>query len=166
MDGLQIREFNEKDEQELIALFFEFGTYIKYLDKNYLDLLIVREDYGQVFYKKMINDVKNKDGKLYIAEDNGKIIGFIAGVILEVGNQEDESDCKPHRMGRIIDLYLSEKYRGKGYGSKLIEKMESYFKEKNCYKVNIEVFGPNVKAYKFYKKHGFSERNIDLVKVL
>ncbi len=166
MHEIEIREFNENDEAELIALFFEFGTYIKDLDKNYLDLLVVGDDYGQIFYKKMFNDVENKNGKLYIVENTEKIVGFIAGVILEVGNQDDEIDCKPHRMGRIIDLYLSEKYRGQGYGSKLIEKMESYFKEKNCYKVNIEVFGPNVEAYKFYKKHGFNERNIDLVKVL
>lgn len=166
MADLKIREFQETDESDLIGLIFEFGEYLKNCDKDKMDLLIVPSNYGQKFYTKMVEDVKKKNGKIFIVEDNQKVVGFIAGVILEVGKNDDEFDCKPHRMGRVTDLFLNKEYRGIGYGSKLMETMQDFFKENNCYKINIEVFGPNVNSYNFYKKHGYSDRNIDLAKVI
>jgi ribosomal protein S18 acetylase RimI-like enzyme len=114
----------------------------------------------------MITDAQQKDGRVYILEDGQKVVGFVGGVIIEIGDDEEDFDCKPHRMGRITDLFLSEKYRGIGYGAKLMNTLENYFKEKGCYKINIEVFGPNVDSYNFYKRHGYSDRNIDLAKVI
>lgn len=166
MKNIIIREFVGKDEAGLIKLFFEFGDYLKELDKKYLSLIIVPNNYGQAFYQKMITDVKNKKGKIFILEDSKKIVGFVAGVILEVGERDDEIDCRSHRMGRVIELFITKKYRSLGYGSKLMSEILKYFKKNNCYKVNIEVFRPNVSAYNFYKKHGFTERNIDMVKVI
>jgi GNAT superfamily N-acetyltransferase len=163
---IQIREFRKDDSMEIIRLFYEFGHFLKQLDDKALKLLTNPEQYGERFFKMMLRDTKNKDGKIYVLEDNGRLAGFIAGVVLEVGKGENEFDCVPYRMGRVIELFVSRVYRGKGYGTKLIDTIQKYFKEKNCYKVNIEVFGPNNEAYKFYKKLGYTERNIDLAKVL
>ena len=166
MDNLTIREFLQEDESELIQLFFEFGEYLKKCDENAMDLLIVPENYGQKFYSKMVTNAQNKNGKVYVLTDEHKVVGFVGGVIIEVGADEEDFDCKPHRMGRITDLFLNEKYRGLGYGTKLMSIIENYFKEKGCLKINIDVFGPNVDSYNFYKKHGYSDRNIDLAKVI
>ena len=65
-----------------------------------------------------------------------------------------------------IELFISKKYRGAGFGLKLMEKIGKYFKEKECYKINVEVLALNKNAYNFYKKLGFHERNLDLVKVI
>ena len=166
MQAIKIRESVESDKSSLIKLFFEFGEFLKKTDEKYLNMLLVPEDYGQRYYKMMIDDVEKKQGKIYVVEDSERLVGFIAGVILEVGNNEEEFDFKPHRMGRVIELFLEEKYRGMGLGSVLIKKMEEYFKENKCYKINIEVFAPNVNSYKFYKKHGYTDRNNDVVKVI
>ena len=166
MENLSIREFQDSDESDLIQLFFEFGEYLKRCDEKAMNLLTVPDDYGQKFYMKMITDAQNKNGKVYVLVDDQKIVGFVGGIIIEVGIDPDDFDCKSHRMGRITDLFLSEKYRGFGYGAKLMNTLENYFKEKGCYKINIEVFGPNVDSYNFYKKHGYSDRNIDLAKVI
>ena len=42
----------------------------------------------------------------------------------------------------------------------LLEKMENYFKEMNCKRINIEVFGPNKDGLNFYTKNGYIERDI------
>lgn len=146
--------------------FFEFGDYIKNSDKTVLDLLLVPDNYGPLFFNKMLQNVKTKNGILYVLEIDKKVCGFIAGVIFDAGIKNNELDCKPHRMGRVADLFVTECYRGLGYGSKMLGKMEKYFKMKKCFKVNIEVFAPNVDAYYFYKKHKYQDRNIDLVKKL
>ena len=117
MEDSLIRECKESDKSDLIELFFEFGRYLEKLDKECLNLVTVPEDYGQKFYNKMIDEVKTKKGKIFVLENNQKLVGFIAGVIIEVGSNDDELDCKPHRMGRVIELFINEKYRGIGYGS-------------------------------------------------
>jgi ribosomal protein S18 acetylase RimI-like enzyme len=166
MQDLKIREFQKSDKPQIIELFFEFGEYLKKLDEKFLNLIIVPKNYGQRFYKSMLRDVKKSNGKIFIAEAEGKVAGFVAGVIFDVGKIKDEFDCKPHRMGRIKELFLNEKYRGNGTGKKLMDAMQSYFKENHCFKVNVEVFSPNANSLSFYKKYGFNERNVDLVKVI
>ncbi len=161
-----IREFKIDDKNRLIELFLEFGNYLKNSDANDMGLLIVPENYGQVYSDKLIKDVTTKRGIIYVLEVNSVVAGFIGGIIFDIGRAKSDIDCKPHRMGRVTDLFISQKYRGKGYGSILLTKMEEYFKSKKCFKVNIEVFAPNVDAYNFYLKHGYTDRNIDLGKKL
>lgn len=166
MHNYLIRHYKPEDKTELIKLFNEFGNYLKLLDEPGLDLLVVPDDYAEKYYEKMLNDVSTKQGQIYVLDVDGVVSGFVAGVIFDVGDEPDEFDCKPHKMGRVIELFVAESYRGQGFGKKLLQKLEQYFKEKGCLKMNLEVFAPNTNAYQFYKKYGFIERNIDLVKLL
>jgi ribosomal protein S18 acetylase RimI-like enzyme len=52
-------------------------------------------------------------------------------------------------------LWVSEECRKGGYGSQLIEKMEGYAKEKECYLITLDTF--HFQAPDFYKKLGFKE---------
>jgi ribosomal protein S18 acetylase RimI-like enzyme len=166
MDTYLIRKSTPSDKEAIIKLFFEFGNYLADLDNNALKLLIVPDNYGPEFYKRMVDDVEKKQGVIFTAEIEGKVIGFIAGVIIEVGGNPDEIDCTPHRLGRVTFLFISNEHRGQGLGRKLLVIITNYFRKKNCYKVNIEVFAPNQNAYGFYKKLGYIDRNYDVVKVL
>lgn len=166
MDKYTIRKIKSNDKSQLIKLFFEFGQYLASLDKNTFNLLIVPDNYGERFYMRMIENVEKNNGIIYVLKTDSCVVGFVAGVIFEVGNKKDEIDCKPHRMGRVIELFINHTHRGQGLGKKLMEKVLDYFKDQNCYKVNIEVFAPNQKAYFFYKKLGFQDRSYDLIKLL
>src|SRR3972149_6169731 len=155
MQNTLIREFKKSDKPQLVKLFFEFGGFLKELDEKDLGLIIVPNDYGEKFFDRMLKDVQTQEGIIYVLEADKKAVGFIAGIIHNVGSKEDELDCKPHRMGRVIELFISKKYRGAGFGLKLMEKIGKYFKEKECYKINVEVLALNKNAYNFYKKLGF-----------
>ena len=50
-------------------------------------------------------------------------------------------------------LYVDEKYRGKGIGSKLIHEVEKIAKEKNLIGVRIETW--DFQAREFYEKNGY-----------
>lgn len=56
--------------------------------------------------------------------------------------------------------------RLKGIGKLLMEKMEFYFKKKGCNVSGVDVFPPNRKAYRLYKKLGYRDRNIWMAKNL
>ena len=67
-------------------------------------------------------------------------------------------------MGEVLELFVEEKYRGQGIGTKMLAMMEDYFKEKNCDSMWISVFAPNNTAHELYKKFGFTNRDIGMLK--
>ena len=161
-----IRDFNLEDSKQITRLFNEFGRYLRDLDTTDLNLILSPANYGDISLAGLLQNIKEKDGKILVVEIAEKIVGFISGVVLHVGFKPDEMDCKPHLMGRVTTLFISKDFRGLGLGLELIEKIETFFREQKCYKVNIEVFGPNNNALNFYEKHKYRVRNYDLVKLL
>ena len=41
----------------------------------------------------------------------------------------------------------------------IVDEKEMYFESIGCKRINIEVFGPNKKAYEFYSKNGYTDRD-------
>jgi len=76
-----------------------------------------------------------------VAEENGKIVGFIIGVMASM----DEL--------RILMLAVEEKSRRKGMGSVLLKNL--MIRHPHARRVYLEVRCDNMEAIKFYKKHGF-----------
>ena len=59
--------------------------------------------------------------------------------------------------GKVVyldDLYVLEKYRGLGIGSKLLDRVIEIAKNENCKKVRWQVSNWNDKAIEFYKMRG------------
>ena len=46
----------------------------------------------------------------------------------------------------------------------MLQMMEKYFKEKGCNSMWISVFAPNENAHNMYKKFGFVDREIGMLK--
>lgn len=157
-----IREYDAKDRKNLIALVENFQDYLVGIDP--LHRLRRERAYGKYYTQKMLNEVR-KDGKLFVAEDSGKLVGFIAGVV-QKQPKSDLLQTVPTRPGRITELYLESAYRGKGQGALLMEKIEEWLKSKGCDILLVEVFDPNKGAHSFYHKRGYADRSIDLIKRL
>ena len=79
-------------------------------------------------------------------------------------NEFDYLDYKCPKRGKISELIVTSKIRGKGVGQALIEKMEQYFKSKDCEYVLVDVFAYNENAIKFYDKKGYHPRMITNIK--
>jgi len=86
----------------------------------------------------------------YVAEVDGKVIGYVVGLI-ELGS-----------IGHIISIAVHPGWRRKGIGSKLLKKIEDEFKRKGIKSFILEVEITNKPAISLYKKHGY--RVIDVIK--
>ena len=73
-------------------------------------------------------------------------------------DQYDYLDYKCPKMGEVTELVVSKNIRSKGIGKLLINKMEEYFKSKNCEYIRIDVFSYNENAIKFYENDGYHNR--------
>ena len=97
-------------------------------------------------YRNILKTYKDNNYYIFIGILNNSKIGYIVGRTI-------------HDELNIYNLAILEKYRNKGFASKLL----CYVFEHMNTEINsiyIEVRETNIKALKFYRKFGFIEYNI------
>jgi ribosomal protein S18 acetylase RimI-like enzyme len=88
----------------------------------------------------------NEENYYFMVSVNNTNIGFMNCII-------------ENRQG-IFDIGLCKAYRGKGYGSRLLETAVNFLNRKDVRKINLIVIEKNSRAYNMYKKRGFKEESI------
>ena len=162
-DDMIIREFKNNDIEQIKDLLVELQQYVIEIDKYNLN--IISGAYRDKYFEYMIDDLKTQQGKIYIAEENGAIIGFIAGYV-QTYDERDKLDYTCPNKGIVAELIVSKNVRSKGTGQILLNKMEEYFKSINCEYIQIDVFAYNKIAENFYRKNNYEERMLTLFKKL
>ena len=110
--------------------------YIENLDEKFYQL--IDDEFNKYAIK---NDVKcNYKPFNFVAKKDNIVIGIITG----------HSYYKEVHIG---DLIILEKYRNKHIGSKLIETVENYFRDKGFENINLTTY--DFQAPEFYKKCGY-----------
>ena len=93
--------------------------------------------------------LKSNDHTAFVAIIENKIVGWIGAahtIMIEV---------MPHC--EINGLVIDEKYRGKGVGKLLIEKVKQWAREKGSDKLSLRCNIKRTEAHLFYKHLGFKE---------
>lgn len=159
---IQIREYTEKDREEILSLMQEFCEYVEGIDP--LKLVQYKEKSAE-FYTELMLKKNSENGKIYTATDGDSVVGFIGG---HVSMQDEDEQMELVQMipGHITDFFVTKSYRGQKIGQTLMNKIESFFKENNVTIVRLEVFAPNEIARAFYNKYGFIERLITVSKLV
>ena len=158
---MEIIEYEDKYLDDVRDLLVELEEYIISIDQDELDQL--HPEYREKMAVLDLDNVKNKNGKCYIAVENDKAIGVIMGII-GTYDKYDYLDYKCPKKGEVTELVVSKKSRSSGIGQKLIEKLEEYLKSVGCEYILIDVFGYNDLALKFYFKQGYHARMLTTIK--
>ena len=99
---------------------------------------IIDEEFNKFATKNGI--ICNYKSFAFVAKEESKIIGIITG-------------NSYYKEVHISDLIVLEQYRNKHIGSKLMETVEHYYKNKGYENINLTTYG--FQALEFYKKCGF-----------
>ncbi|MBX5320738.1 MAG: GNAT family N-acetyltransferase [Candidatus Bathyarchaeota archaeon] len=86
----------------------------------------------------------NEEYKLFVAEKNGKIIGF-----------SRVHFYRWNKSAYAINLLVDSKYRRKGIGTLLLKTMEGFAKEKGARVLMFDTAIDNIPALNLYFKNGF-----------
>jgi GNAT superfamily N-acetyltransferase len=109
---------------------------------------------GEMYFKNLL---ANQNACCFIAEDDGKPIGYIAGAPKSIHYRKS-------RYFEIENMGVNPEYRSQGIGAKLIETCEKWAKDQGFQKLYVSSYFKNTKAIMFYKKSGFAEIATDLEK--
>ena len=106
--------------------------------------LIEKECFSDPWSEKSLREeLENPVACFFTAKIGGETAGYIGSfnVVGEVS---------------VTDIAVSEKFRKKGVGTKLLEHLEKVCREKNAEFITLEVRASNEKAISLYEKCGFS----------
>lgn len=161
-----IREANKNDYEKIGQMQFELQKYFSEIDQTRESLSYQGIHDAHRYMQKMIADVKNMNGKIFIAEKNDIVTGFIQGVIIEHKKGDDEIydlSHSPSKEGWIGLIYVKPDYRGCGVGQELLGKMKDYFIVQGCTSIKLLTLSDNTSAIDFYKKSGFMAHELEMV---
>jgi ribosomal-protein-alanine N-acetyltransferase len=126
---LVIRPFSPPDLNEVIAL----------------TRISLGENYTHTMYH---NISQNWQRGFLVAEENGRVIGFIAGVLAD------------NNSARILMLAVTEGFRCRGIGTALLNAFMKECGLRGLKAVHLEVRISNAIAIRFYSRFGFQAINV------
>ena len=104
-----------------------------------------------------------KDSYTFVAEENGNILGYIE---FAIEKNEPSQFFKVKQYGWIECIVIDEKIKGKGIGQKLFDYAIGLFREKKIRFVRLSVFLKNKGARDFWKKNGFWEDSLEMIRAI
>jgi len=103
---------------------------------------------------------KRATDRIFVAEDESHaFLGY-----LWIGEGSNMMTGLKH--GYIYDIFVKEEFRRRGFGRKLLEKAESYCREKRYSRILLMVSVSNETAIRLYSKMGFEPEQTYMGKVL
>ena len=154
---MKIIEYDSIYDEQIKNLLVELQNYLIDIDDWHTQVMLPK--YRENIFKMDMNKVRKQNGKIYLSLKNNIVIGLVIGIVEEKDEIDKiTNDCA--KTGSILELIVKNNIRGNGIGKSLLEKMEEYFKSINCKRINIEVFGPNIKGLNFYEKNDYVIRDI------
>lgn len=157
-----IREYREDDREQLVQNIGLLQDHIASLDSLHR-IRRLKDFDADTYVARLFEQMKKYDGAVFIAEDEGKTIGCIIGVVHQYDPKEDIERYSSIN-GKILELIVLPAYRGQHVGNELMRRMEQYLASKNCDVITVECFAPNKEAYSFYEKLNYMDRNHTLIK--
>ena len=101
--------------------------------------------------------IKGTTGVCFVAEENGEIIGYLAGSIKKV-----VPSFRPVRRSEVENMLVKEEYRSKGIGAELMAAFIDWSRSNGIKYVFVQAYSSNTGAINFYKKQGFDPYSAEL----
>jgi len=138
-----IRDAEPKDTEQLDMLLTRLIRDEGKYDSNLDPKCEIKENY--------CNRIGLEGHKLILAEEQGKIAGYLYGFVYHV-----PGICIAP-IAVIDALFVDEKHRRKGYASKLIAEFRTFAIENKACQIELKVVSDNQNAVALYEKLSFTE---------
>ena len=91
-----------------------------------------------------------KEDRLYVAELDGEVVGYLNFYFWTSGGPA----AAVKKMVSIDDIGVEESRKGQGIGTRMMQELSDFARERGCKCLTLYVDAPNEKAIAFYKKCG------------
>lgn len=153
---IEIRKHEWADFDSLKKLFLEMQIHEQQFDA---DRAQPTDALADKYISQLLKDVEERQGIILVAVDSSSVCGFAAGYA-------EEDLANQHHFFLIAELVVSAAYRGQGIGSNLVRSMENVARARGFKRAGIGVLVGNDRVHALYKRLGFRDYAIELMKEL
>ena len=116
------------------------------------------EEAGAKYFKDCLSGTPAS--VVFIAEANGQTAGYLAATCAA------KSFLGYKRVAELDNMFVEARFRSQGTGSKLVDTFKSWALQNQASSIRVGAFALNHRALKFYRRHGFADREIYLEQLL
>lgn len=153
----QIRPYQHSDRDQLFELARE----------NYATLASAGEPVEaaqtRAYFYHIVSIPEKGNGQLLVAEDNGRLLGFVCLFGPIAANEQDEGG-EPYAF--MSDLFVHEANRRQGIGGLLVARVEELARDMGIGKLALRVAADNANARRFYARQRYDEKFVVMSKAL
>ncbi|MBP6014251.1 MAG: GNAT family N-acetyltransferase [Alphaproteobacteria bacterium] len=113
--------------------------------------------------KDLLARVRAKQGRMFVADDGGVLLGWAACHADQYDVYVREED---RAFGYVEELYVDEAARGRHIGRALLKACEDHFRSLGLKSVLIGALNGNARAIAAYRAAGYSDYAVNLRKLL
>ncbi|MFQ6129338.1 MAG: GNAT family N-acetyltransferase [Candidatus Hadarchaeaceae archaeon] len=146
---MKIRKVKPEEVSQIADLQQGLMLREKKIDPTYFDISKYAKKRFVEFAKKKI---ENRNSRLLVAIVDDKIVAYILGWV-----KERPPVLKLKTIGYISDCFVMKKFRRKGIGEKLVQRMLAWFKTKKLSHAELIVTSRNKLGLSVWKDLGFKE---------
>ncbi|MDM1407426.1 GNAT family N-acetyltransferase [Myroides sp. DF42-4-2] len=140
-----IRKADIQDLTQVQELYEMLFSSMADLEPNYMKE--AKQD--ESFIRSVI--LGENDFSIFVAEKEGQIQGF---AIAQLQNSPPYNCFVQQRCVYLMDLVVNPRIQGKGFGTKLIERVKEWGQENKVDYFELNVLSTNQKAIELYKRMG------------
>ena len=144
MESLVIRNYESKDLQECRALWKELTEW----HREIYDDPTIGGEHPEHYFDAHLEAVGAD--RLWVAAQNSRIVGLVGLIV-----KGDEAEVEP--------LVVAKSHRGKGIGSRLIEKVIAEARARRTRLLTVKPVARNLETIQLLHKHGFT--NLGLIEL-
>lgn len=156
-----IRKARLKDVPEIAELWMEFrkehNSIVRRGNPRLKPYTIHRKDAKEEFRSFARKNIRSRNGRVVVAEEDGKLVGYALFYI------KKSSPVYTNRLfGHISEFFVIKEYRRRKVSSLFRDEAIKFFRKKGLKHMSIDVSPTNSDARKIYKKWGFQEYHIEM----
>lgn len=120
-----------------------------------------RPNYVSVYKKFLKKQLSSRKAAVFVAEGRNRIVGY---AMVKRGNLP--LIYLFNREAYVVEIFVADKHRGKGVGTRLLSEAENWAREGKCHWLALNSHAKNKRAIKVYKGCGFRDHHLKLSKFL
>jgi ribosomal protein S18 acetylase RimI-like enzyme len=159
----RLRAYEPADRAAVAEQFEEFQAGFVTMDP--LGRTRCEPGFGEAALAEVERLVETAGSLFTLAEDEDGIQGFVVATVHRTTPLQ-ELEGPAETWGRIDEVYVRPSSRGRGLGRELMEHAEEFLRTAGCASVRVSVFAPNVIVHAYYRGLGYTDRDVDLIKLI
>ena len=158
-EHILIRRYQDSDLDQLINLVRELQSH----EVRLFERMKQAGDIGAWYVEDLQRRCREHSGEILLIDCGGELAGYAAvlGTITQ-----DDPDETAYVYAMVADIAVTERYRGRGLGKRLLSECERHARDAGARWLRISVLAGNTRALQLYRHHGFADHLVELEKPL